>query len=152
MTLEDQDDKLAGVCGLYCGNCIIYRIYHDNFTKAAEVLAKAFGIASEEIKCYGCRSSDSKSWSKDCYFKKCAEKRGIDFCYKCEKYPCPQLLEFANAAEHRKVIFENNQRIREVGLRKWLEEQDKKWRCPVCKGKVSFYNVRCPHCGNTLKI
>jgi DNA-directed RNA polymerase subunit RPC12/RpoP len=38
-------------------------------------------------------------------------------------------------------------RIKEVGLKRWLREQDKKWQCQKCGGRIIFYQYKCFDCG-----
>jgi len=147
MIVKETSKIFAGVCGLYCGNCPIFRARRDGHVEFLEFLANTIGV--DEVSCDGCRSENC--WSGDCYFKKCARERGVDFCSECPDYPCPQLLEFSEMASHRRVILENLEKIREVGWRRWIEEEDRKWRCPFCGSKVSFYNVKCPSCGAKLE-
>ncbi|RLE62592.1 MAG: DUF3795 domain-containing protein [Thermoprotei archaeon] len=144
--MDNSDKTLAGVCGLYCGCCPIYRAYKDGYKEFLMFMAKATGV--EEVACEGCRSE--KCWGGDCYFKKCASKKGVDFCFECPEYPCQLLLDFSETAAHRQVIFENSERIREIGWKKWLEEEDRRWRCPSCGSKISYYNVKCLSCGTRL--
>jgi rubrerythrin len=42
------------------------------------------------------------------------------------------------------------ERIREESLPKWLEMQDKRWRCQACGAPHSWYHETCPQCGQAV--
>ncbi|RLE73066.1 MAG: DUF3795 domain-containing protein [Thermoprotei archaeon] len=144
--MNNPDKALAGVCGLYCGCCPIYRAYKDGYENFLKIIAATVGV--DKVACEGCRSE--KCWRENCFFKECAYGRGLDFCFECPEYPCGRLLEFSEMVSHRQVIFENAERIQEVGWEKWLKEEDVRWRCPYCGSRISYYNVKCPSCGGKL--
>ena len=74
---EEADLTLAAPCGLYCGNCTIFRAYFDRDRRKAEKLAKAYKCKVEQIRCSGCRTEPQFCWSEDCEFKKCTASRKI---------------------------------------------------------------------------
>ena len=42
------------------------------------------------------------------------------------------------------------ERIKEVGSKKWLQEQQELYKCPKCGGEISMHDAECFDCG--LKI
>ncbi len=144
---EEIDWTIAAPCGLYCGNCTIFRAYFDRNTQKAEEAAKFFKCEPQQIKCSGCRADPKFCWSEDCTFKKCVLEKDAEFCYQCTDYPCQEIKKFAESAPHHGVVWENFNRMKEVGWRQWLKEQDEKWRCGVCRAKLDFYDEACPVCG-----
>lgn len=55
--------------------------------------------------------------------------------------------------DHKKIgmdLRENLMNIKYYGIELWLEEQDKKWRCPSCEKPVSEED-KCHHCGKKLR-
>jgi rRNA maturation endonuclease Nob1 len=36
------------------------------------------------------------------------------------------------------------------GVSNWLEEQKKRWSCPGCGTKFSWYDKTCPNCGRKV--
>jgi hypothetical protein len=85
---------------------------------------------------------------RDCDFVECASKRGIEFCYECSDYPCPNLKEFQAERLHRIELFEDLDRIRIDGAVRWLEEVRKRYECPSCGTVNSAYDAKCRKCGH----
>jgi hypothetical protein len=97
------------VCGLNCAKCDI--------------------VAQGE--CKGCRGPQDQHWSPDCEFLPCARQRGHTYCFECSDFPCDKLQAFASDGyEHHRLAVEHLKRMREIGLEKWLEEQEKPMFCP----------------------
>jgi competence CoiA-like predicted nuclease len=74
----------------------------------------------------------------------------VDFCYQCPDFPCEQIKKLNNRYEKRGYgmnFTENNLRIKEIGLKKFKEEQNKKYSCPECGGEVSIHEKICYVCG-----
>ncbi len=142
----ETDLTIAAPCGLYCGSCGIFRTYFDRNRRKAEEYSRAMKCKPGDIKCSGCRVDGAFCWSTNCHFKECTGKRGIGFCYECKDFPCEKLDEFAESAPHHRDIIANLERMKIVGWRKWLSEQDEKWRCEVCRAKLEYYDVSCPVC------
>ena len=144
---EESDLTVAAPCGLYCGNCPIFRTYFDRDKEKAANLAKSFKCKPEQIRCSGCRTSAQFRWSADCEFQNCTEAKGIKICYECDGFPCDKIKSFAESAPHHKAIWANFKRMKAVGWRQWVAEQDEKWRCGVCRAKLDYYDEACPTCG-----
>jgi hypothetical protein len=43
-------------------------------------------------------------------------------------------------------MIENLEYIKEHGMEKFLEKEEKKWRCPGCGGRISCHNGLCLNC------
>jgi len=83
-----------------------------------------------------------------CEIKKCADERGVEFCAFCEDYPCTMLKEFQAQLPHRAELFEDGERVREVGFDQWFEEVHSRYTCPECSTINSAYDLSCRKCGN----
>src|SRR5512138_3325071 len=115
-----MDFVLDGYCGLYCGAC-------------PGMLATKAGTSGDP--CYGCKSEQPAGHCANCGIKTCARSKGYEFCYECaDLSTCPQLQQFMADPEwpYHPSVLKNMDRIRLEGLTKWLEEQDKRWRCANC--------------------
>lgn len=130
--------NLAGPCGFYCGTCRHY-------------LARSKGLLEERnLKhgCQGCRIQDKKcAWvKKDCVLLR---KKQIDFCFECEDFPCDNLKELdqRHVRDDGVSLIGNLLRIKEIGVEKWLEEQEKAWTCPQCSGNLCVIDKQCYDCG-----
>ena len=144
---EEADLTVAAPCGLYCGNCSIFRSYFDRNREKAEALGKTSRCKPDQVRCSGCRTPAKFCWSGDCEFKTCTSKKAIQFCYECDGFPCDKIREFAKSSPDHRQIWDNFDRMKAVGWRQWLREHDDRWRCKVCRAKLDFYESQCPICG-----
>ncbi len=51
---------------------------------------------------------------------------------------------------YRHKIPKNIEWIHKIGLEKWSKEQNKKWLCPECHNRITFYNYICINCGKVM--
>jgi rubrerythrin len=51
---------------------------------------------------------------------------------------------------YQQGVLKNMETIRCEGLTKWLERQDKRWRCANCGASHSWWDETCPQCGQTV--
>ncbi len=49
-------------------------------------------------------------------------------------------------------IKQNLERIRTIGIRKFIREQYKNHRCPDCGGLISVHNGKCFHCDTITRL
>jgi len=144
---EYKNKEFAAVCGLFCPGCTLY----IGSTEEPERLARTagrFSVSIEEARCYGCRSDVKSFYCETCEIVKCADERGVQFCALCTDYPCQMLKEFQAQLPHRAELFEDGDRIREVGFEKWHEETYERYTCPKCSAINSAYDLSCRKCGN----
>ncbi len=122
-------------CGVFCGAC-----------------------PSFERSCLGCPSEDQdqkriSKWS--CRIRKCCyENKNLDYCIYCDEFPCKiikkKLLDthmedprFAYRHEVIKIF----PKLLELGEEHYHQYQKDRWICPICAGRVLFYEYRCIACG-----
>jgi len=127
MTLDEK--RLAAVCGLYCGECNIYKASHGDAElqrHIAEKVSEATNkeVKPEEVKCEGCWGPPEVNWSPDCRMHSCAVERGYRFCFQCEEYPCGKLVMFKD--KHYPHVLDNLNRMKQIGVEAWLKEQKAK--------------------------
>ncbi len=135
-------------CGLYCGACDILLANKRNLL---EETAKSWNMKPNDLMCHGCKTDTTSTYCKTCDIKKCADSRNIEFCFQCDEYPCSYLLEFkSDECPHHSVILKNLNFLRDYGLAKWLETQQKRWKCPECGREFSWYEETCTNCGGNL--
>lgn len=135
------DESLIAPCGINCGTCEAYLIHLNGAER------------NRYRGCKGCRSRN-----KQCAFLKghCSllAKGKFKFCYECKKFPCEQLLKLDKRYEKKgwDVSFSgNNKRIKEIGLEKFIKEQEKKFTCPKCGGTICVHLNACYGCKNKVK-
>lgn len=137
-----REKGLTAPCGLDCFNC---QIHEDNLTEGfARMMSKKTGVPIEQISCQGCRLQEGVHWHlppDGCATFKCAQTKGVDFCFECSDFPCALLAPLADGADrfpHNFKIY-NLCRIRTVGIEKWIEEsgeiREKYFSSPFIVGK-----------------
>ena len=105
----DRTDWDVSVCGLNCALCKMV----------------------EKGECQGCRGPLDQHWSPDCEFLPCAKAKEHRYCFQCDGFPCQKLQAFAaDGYEHHRLAVENMKKMRELGLEKWIAEQQKPMFCP----------------------
>ena len=147
--------ELLAPCGLYCGVCSIYIAHRDNNLKFKERLLpiyKAFAKNVDDIACTGCLSDGIVfPVRRSCPIKKCSQDKGINGCHQCNDFPCKFIENFPIQVGKR-VILRAIPTWREFGTEKWVEEEEKRYRCPDC-GNVLFRGAkRCNKCGIAVDV
>jgi hypothetical protein len=135
--------ELAGICGLYCGACTIYRASKDKDLTLLRMLAATRNIPFERLVCDGCLSSNSRQFvpseSRDCAFMKCAREKGVTWCFECVEFPCKRLEDFIHDGRaHHTAVIDNLKEMKSLGVDTWLMVQEKRWQCPDCGRKLHW--------------
>jgi hypothetical protein len=122
---EKMEASLIAPCGMNCAICSSY--LRDNNP------------------CPGCHDRDTKCTIKNCDIIK-TNKSGL--CYECEAYPCKRLqqLDERYRMNNHMSMIENLECIRDNGIDKLLELEEKKWRCPECGRLISSREGFCLNC------
>lgn len=85
-----KEYKMIAVCGLVCDTCDIRKAKND--PKLAKEIA--------DIHCSWCKGDRENHWSPDCWILECCvDKKGLEFCYECEEFPCKKLKDWAKESE-----------------------------------------------------
>lgn len=131
--------KQVTYCGLYCGLC-------SNCNRVPRQARELRGTLSKEgIEVWGPGIPDfEKFWrflndlatSEDrcscregtcgppfCTIRKCAPQKGVEVCPLCDEYPCTRIFSLAKGYV---TMLPDAKRIREIGLDKWIEEQEER--------------------------
>ena len=114
------------------------------------------GYLREKKKCPGCLgiNADKPSYRGTCIIRNCevirTNKSG--YCYECDKYPCRRLkqLDKRYSTKYSMSMLENLNCIRDKGMEKLLEKEQRKWSCPECDGVVSCHDGLCYSCGKDV--
>lgn len=90
----------------------VYPVYHayPQFMELLHIFAKGH--------CGGCRS-DENYCPVDCPAKTCHRKKGVDFCFQCQEFPCDQTMPTGE----RWLSF--NHRMKEIGVEAFFVERNK---------------------------
>ena len=138
MIAENSEQWVISVCGLNCAKCDIYRAFRGD-ERLRDGIVEWFRkernetVKPEQIRCEGCRGPLDVHWSPECKMMLCAKKRGLEYCFLCEDFPCANVNEFSSdGASHHKRTIENLKRMKEIGVEAWIEEQKTKGQCVLC--------------------
>lgn len=146
---SEKKTPLLGICGVYCGACTTYRAYNDN-DHALVKWAVKMGMPPDEIYCKGCLSDLVNEWCANCDFRKCAKERRITYCFECGDFPCKKSVNFSKTRPHRALGLKNLKQLKEIGIKEWLKQEEKRWSCSSCGKKLHWYSEKCPDCGATF--
>ncbi|MGD1044821.1 MAG: DUF3795 domain-containing protein [Bacteroidota bacterium] len=125
--------SLIAPCGMNCGICMAY--------------------LREKNKCPGCRRADTKKpiTRIRCKIKTCTIFRTgkAKYCFECGDFPCDRVkqLDKRYRAKYSMSMIENLEYIRDYGIRKFLKNEDIRWTCRKCRGKICVHDGFCIECG-----
>jgi len=147
------DGALVGRCGLYCGACSIYRAYMDG-GEYLEVLAGRWKLPKEKIRCNGCQALTPDCWGFECEIKRCLDEKGYDFCFEYDEFEANSCERYEKLAarylKRGEDVRDSLKGIKAGETERWLEEQEKRWRCPSCGKPISVHADKCYSCGEPL--
>jgi len=143
------NNSLVSACGLFCGACGIYLATQENNTEKILQYAVVLNQSCDETLCDGCGAvRKSLHCSKMCTFINCRRQKDVNLCSECSEFPCNALVEFKSEMPHRIEILNSQNRMKELGLEKWLLEMKDYYSCSNCKTVNSAYHLSCRNCGN----
>ena len=126
------NEKLIAPCGMNCGICAAY--------------------LREKNKCPGCRFTDDGKPNScvKCRIKNCDNFKNTKakYCLQCKKFPCNKLshLDTRYRGKYHMSEIENLISIRDDGMKNFLANQEKTWKCSKCGGAISCHNGLCYSC------
>jgi hypothetical protein len=128
------DLELIAPCGMNCGICLSF-----------------FGYTISGLKrkhpCEGCRARD-----KLCAFikKKCdlLSNKKVEYCFECKDFPCVNLKKLDKRYRTRfsMSMIENLEYMKKNGVKKFVEKERERWKCPKCNGVICVHDRRCYTC------
>lgn len=107
----------------------------------------------EKKQCLGCHASDDNK-SKSCVtcrIKNC-ETIAVSkpkFCFRCKKYPCARLkqLDKRYRTKYGMSMIANLEHIKESGIRSFIKQEKKRWKCSQCGRTICVHRPSCIFCG-----
>jgi hypothetical protein len=130
------DKKLVAPCGMNCAICARYLALKNKMQE------KGIQIPY----CSGCRNKINKcSFQKKCEFLR---KDKIEYCFECRDFPCERLERLDKRYQtHYKMSEINNLKfIKKYGIKEFLKNEEKRWKCHICRGLISCHNGLCFNC------
>ncbi len=142
---------LIAPCGLYCGVCGVFIAARDNNEKFKEKLSTVYGVTPEEINCGGCLSDQRWKFCQQCEIRSCVQEKNYEGCHQCDDFPCDFINNFP-VPVGKKVIMRAIPRWREIGTEKWVEEEEKRYKCPSCGSALFRGAKRCRSCKEPVDL
>jgi hypothetical protein len=134
-------------CGLYCKLCgeagripkqcaqlldsLVAEDWEDFGDK--DLLEKLRKLSKRGSSDFGCRSGACGDPS--CEIRKCAKERKVEVCWSCKEYPCEKMK---GLARRYPTLIADGTRQKEIGLAKWIEEQEVRCKTGFCYADIRF--------------
>jgi hypothetical protein len=88
---------------------------------------------------------------KECSIRECAGAKDLHGCHECAEFPCALIDQFP-VPEGKMVILRAVPYRRAHGTQDWLLDEERRYRCPQCGGRL-FRGARvCPHCKAPVSV
>ena len=121
--------NMIAPCGANCSICMGYLSY------------------TRKTPCAGCLPRN-----KMCAFlkKRCdlLRDKKVRFCFECAEFPCRELKVIDNRyrTRYNYSFIDNLEAIKRSGVKKFLQDQEKKFRCKNCGGIICVHDRKCYGC------
>lgn len=150
-------ERLVASCGLFCGACRVYVARKRDDKKRLEQIAREYATRRRrpveliDLVCEGCLSDRVAFFCGECSLRSCAVEKGVYRCARCQDFPCQEIINFNDDGRpHHSEVLNNIERQKEIGINKWIEEQNERWSCSNCGCPVDWYTNECPECNTPL--
>ncbi len=108
--------------------------------------------------CLGCPSEikEQKRKSKwSCKIRACCyDEMKIDYCGQCAQFPCKTINKKLISSHrgdtrfaYRHEIPDNMEKLKRLGVDRYIKNKRQEYTCPACGGIVYFYYDSCSQCG-----
>ncbi len=121
-----MERKIVAPCGIDCFNC---EMFEDNVTEEFQIrLSPMTSIPKEEITCKGCSKDNIclllHAQGKSCKTRDCVDKKGVDYCFECDTFPCEYLMPIADGASKfpQNIKLYNLCIMKRIGVDAWIEK------------------------------
>jgi hypothetical protein len=114
-------------------------------------LCRAYG--RDRNACPGCRGDDSLKPKTRvlCRIKTCGKiaRGGARYCFRCDSFPCDRLnsLDKRYRTRYGMSMIDNLRSIGQLGIRRFLENEKRRWACPECGEVICVHEPQCLSCG-----
>ncbi len=152
-----QDQRLAGICGIYCGNCPAYLAPRQSDQVELARLARNNHMAIQDVGCDGCLSDKLMPECRECGhgFRACAKRHEVIWCFQCREFPCQRLEAFKeihlrNGVSHHQGVISQLQAMKLIGCDAWLERMGAASACQSCGRSLYWFERKCRFCGQPV--
>jgi len=145
------DLRQVTYCGLYCGLCsqcnrtprqaralreTMQKDGWDQWGREMPQFAEFWEFLGRLVDLEAAASCrGGKCGAPFCGIRKCASQKGVDTCPFCDEYPCHR---FEGLAKGYVTLLADGKRMREIGLDRWIEEQEARRATGFC-----YADIRC---------
>lgn len=119
-------ERIVAPCGIDCFNC---ELFEENVTEEfRERLHQSMNIPKELISCKGCCDGNQclllDLQGKRCKTLECVNKKGVDYCFTCDTFPCEFLMPLADGAQKfpQNIKLYNLCQMKKIGVAAWAEQ------------------------------
>jgi len=162
--MTEQSERLVSCCGLYCGNCGIYKgriiasiaedlkelIVAHGFPHWVPHLKKAdFSFEDFQKGLDFFSRDDADSYCQVpcregggipcCKVRPCAVAKAVRVCFECDEFPCEL---FSDILQRRPHIVEEAKEFKRSGMKRWLEPKEEASRRGFVRGTGKYYTIR----------
>lgn len=149
--IKNMNETLIGACGIFCRAC---DHYFAN-TKEGAHLAHKSKIRKRVLAhpCMGCRAENENEicvYCVSCEVRLCSLEQNVRLCTECSQYPCDRLKKFHTGLAHKREAVQALEENKGCTLKQWYALAEKRWTCPFCGHKYSYYEKSCVQCSASL--
>ncbi len=137
-----MNTHLIAPCGMDCSTCSGYLAFINGIPKKRGRISH----------CAGCRPRN-----KQCAYLKgqCDLLRNgeVEFCFQCPDYPCERLrkLDHRYRTVYGTSPIRNLEEIRSIGVESFIRQQQERYGCTECGGRISVHNKKCFRCQRIVR-
>ena len=108
--------------------------------------------------CDGCNSGSRNLplYCFNCIMRNCTlrVKGNGRYCFQCDTFPCARLkrLDKRYRNKYGMSMLENLRNIKEMGIRKFVSNEKKRWACSKCGKLLCVHGKECGFCGAKRKV
>lgn len=120
--------------------------------------AICLGHLREKRQCPGCllRNRAKSAYCRKCSIRFCRKpgRRQGKFCFGCQNYPCQRLkqLDKRYRTRYGMSMLENLAFIKTNGIRRFVRQEQSRWRCPSCGRLLCVHRPQCLSCGAARRM
>lgn len=131
---ETISKSSIGICGVNCLACSAH--------------------LSEKKPCPGCRApreDHTRKSCRDCLKKQCALKKGLNWCFECDSFPCSKVQSLSRnyKKNYGSDLVQNGKDAKE-NMPQFLVSERKKFTCPHCGGVINQHYHICSECKSNI--
>ena len=116
-------------------------------------LCRAYVRVGKSIPCPGCRGDNTHKARSciACKIKNCEKniKGKFKYCFECDEFPCARIshLDKRYKTKYGASPIANLLNIKKNGIEKFIENENKEWKCPACGTMLCMHMPQCLSCG-----